>query len=64
VAAYLAVPALAEPMRDSRTVKDIPKEIDKLNQPMREAAQQLEFEQAAAFRDRIKKLEEMELSLG
>ena len=31
---------------------------------MREAAQQLEFEQAAELRDRIKKLEEMELSLG
>jgi excinuclease ABC subunit B len=61
---YLAVPAVAEPTREYRTVKDIPKEIEKLKKQMREAARQLEFEQAAEFRDRIKKLEEMELSLG
>jgi excinuclease ABC subunit B len=61
---YLAVPAVAEPTREYRAVKDVSKEIEKLKKQMREAAQQLDFEQAAELRDRIKKLEEMELSLG
>jgi excinuclease ABC subunit B len=61
---YLAVPAVAEPTREYRAVKNIPKEIEKLKKQMREAAHQLEFEQAAELRDRIKKLEEIELSLG
>jgi excinuclease ABC subunit B len=61
---YLTVPAMAEPMREYRVIKDVPKEIEKLKKQMREAAQQLEFEQAAQLRDRIKKLEKMELSLG
>lgn len=61
---YLTAPAVAEPIKEYRAIKDIPKEIEKLKKQMREAAQQLEFEQAAELRDRIKKLEEMELSLG
>jgi excinuclease ABC subunit B len=61
---YLAVPAVAEPMQEYRAIKNIPREIEKLKKQMREAAQRLEFEQAAVLRDRIKKLEEMELSLG
>ena len=61
---YLTVPSVAEPKKEYRAIKNIPQEIEKLKKQMREAAQQLEFERAAELRDRIKKLEEMEISLG
>jgi len=43
--------------------KDIPKLIKKLRKEMLAAAKELEFEKAAELRDRVKKLEEMELAL-
>jgi excinuclease ABC subunit B len=43
--------------------KNIPKLVKKLRKEMLEAAKQLNFEQAAELRDRVKKLEEMELAL-
>lgn len=43
--------------------KDIPKLIKKLHKEMLAAAKNLDFEKAAALRDRIKRLEEMELAL-
>lgn len=41
----------------------LPKHIEKLRKDMREAAENLEFEQAAKIRDEIKKLEALELGL-
>jgi len=43
--------------------KDIPKMVKKLRKEMLAAAKQLDFEIAAKLRDRVKKLEEMELAL-
>jgi excinuclease ABC subunit B len=43
---------------------EIPRLIDDLKQQMNEAAEELEFEKAAAIRDRIKQLREMELMVG
>lgn len=43
--------------------KDIPKLVKKLRKEMLAAAKNLEFEKAAELRDRVKKLEEMELAL-
>jgi excinuclease ABC subunit B len=43
--------------------KDIPKLVKKLRKEMLEAAKKLDFERAAELRDRVKKLEEMELAL-
>jgi len=43
--------------------KDIPKLVKKLRKEMLAAAKNLEFEKAADLRDRVKKLEEMELAL-
>ncbi len=40
---------------------ELPKKIKKLKKEMRNAAEQLEFETAAVLRDRIRKLEELEL---
>lgn len=45
-------------------VNNIPKLILKLEKAMKEAAQKLAFEDAAQIRDQIKKLREIELSLG
>jgi excinuclease ABC subunit B len=45
-------------------LKDIPTIIKKLKKEMKEAASRLEFEQAAELRDRIQRLEEMELKMG
>ncbi|MBI2354740.1 MAG: excinuclease ABC subunit UvrB [Deltaproteobacteria bacterium] len=43
--------------------KDLPKLIKRLRKEMLEAAKDLEFERAAELRDRVKRLEEMELAL-
>jgi excinuclease ABC subunit B len=43
--------------------KDIPKTVKKLRKEMLAAAKQLDFEKAAELRDRVKKLEELELAL-
>jgi len=43
--------------------KDIPKTVKKLRKEMLAAAKQLDFEKAAELRDKVKKLEDMELAL-
>ncbi|OGR28354.1 MAG: hypothetical protein A2X83_01470 [Desulfuromonadales bacterium GWD2_54_10] len=44
-------------------LKDIPKLVKKLRKEMLAAAKELDFERAAEFRDKVKKLEAMELAL-
>lgn len=55
--------AVAEAAEEYVAPKDIPKLVKKLRKEMLAAAKALDFEQAAELRDRIKKLEEMELAL-
>ncbi len=43
--------------------RDVPKTVKKLRKEMLEAAKNLDFEKAAILRDRIKKLEQLELAL-
>ena len=43
--------------------KDIPKLVKKLRKEMLAAAKELDFERAAELRDKVRKLEEMELAL-
>ena len=45
-------------------MKEIPTMIQKLKKEMKEAASRLEFERAAELRDKIHRLEEMELKMG
>jgi len=45
------------------SIKDIPKMVKRLRKEMLAAAKSLDFERAAELRDRVKKLEEMELAL-
>lgn len=54
---------VAEAGEEYRSLKDIPKLVKKLRKEMLAAAKELDFEKAAALRDRVKKLEEQELAL-
>jgi excinuclease ABC subunit B len=59
---YVTVPTLAEKEAAYLTPEQIQKMIKDLHQKMIDAAQDLEFEEAARFRDEIKMLEEKELA--
>jgi excinuclease ABC subunit B len=54
---------VAEAREEYLAPKDIPKLVKKLRKEMLAAAKDLNFEKAAELRDRVKKLEEMELAL-
>jgi excinuclease ABC subunit B len=61
---YVTLPmAVAEAGEEYLSLKDIPKQVKKLRKEMLAAAKELDFEKAALLRDRVKKLEELELSL-
>ena len=61
---YFTVPTVSDVKGEYGSVKEIPDVIQKLKKEMKEAASQLEFERAAELRDRIHRLEEMELRVG
>ncbi len=56
--------ATAEEVPFFSSIKDLEKEIRKLEEEMRAAAKELAFERAAELRDRIKKIRLMEIELG
>jgi excinuclease ABC subunit B len=60
---YYTIPVAAEEEEGYVPVKDIPKLVKKLHKEMVASAKKLDFEKAAELRDRIKKLEDMELKL-
>ncbi len=60
---YYTVPVAAEGSAEYVAIEEIPKLVKKLRKEMLAAAKNLDFEQAAALRDRIKRLEEQELAL-
>ena len=60
---YVTVPGVAEAGEEYIAPKEIPKLVKKLRKEMLTAAKELNFEKAAALRDRVKKLEAMELAL-
>jgi excinuclease ABC subunit B len=55
---------LAEDSADYVAPHEIPAKLKELRKEMKTAAKHLEFEEAAELRDKIKKLEDMELALG
>jgi excinuclease ABC subunit B len=59
---YVDIP-LAADQAAKYAAADLPRLIRKLKKDMKEAAEQLDFEKAAALRDRIRELEKSELSL-
>ncbi|HZV81659.1 MAG TPA: excinuclease ABC subunit UvrB [Geobacteraceae bacterium] len=60
---YYTVPLAAEDEEEYSAAKDIPKLVKSLRKEMLAAAKELDFEKAAALRDRIKKLEDADLRL-
>jgi excinuclease ABC subunit B len=61
---YYEVPLVADKIEQYQSVEQLEAEIENLRSQMKEAAQRFEFEQAAAFRDTIKSLEQLELQFG
>jgi excinuclease ABC subunit B len=55
---YYTVPVVREEEKGYVSPRDLPKAIKQLKKEMREAAERLEFERAAEFRDRIQRLQE------
>ena len=60
---YFTVPVAADAKEEYAPAKDIPTLIQRLKKEMKEAASHLEFERAAEIRDKIQRLEEMELRM-
>jgi excinuclease ABC subunit B len=60
---YLTIPAVSDVKEPYVPIKEMPAMIQKLKKEMKEAASHLEFERAAEIRDKIVRLEEMELKL-
>ncbi len=58
---YYELPAIAEEMREYSSAEELEKEIQRLEQEMRAAAKEFEFERAAALRDQAKKLKKAAL---
>jgi excinuclease ABC subunit B len=61
---YFTIPAVSDIEGEYVPVKEIPVMVQKLKKEMKEAASRLEFERAAELRDKIQRLEEMELKMG
>jgi excinuclease ABC subunit B len=60
---YYTIPVAAEAQEEYLPLEKIPKLVKKLRKEMLAAAKELNFEKAAELRDRVKKLEDMELAL-
>jgi len=61
---YFAIPSVSDVKEEYVPVREMATMIQKLKREMKEAASRLEFERAAELRDRIHRLEEMELKMG
>jgi excinuclease ABC subunit B len=60
---YYTIPIAAEAQEEHIPLENIPRLTKKLRKEMLAAAKELNFEKAAELRDRVKKLEHMELAL-
>jgi excinuclease ABC subunit B len=61
---YPTIPGISDEKEEYITEKDIPIMIKKLTGQMKEAAKNLEYEEAARIRDRIKELSDIEMELA
>jgi excinuclease ABC subunit B len=60
---YAPIPAVAEPASGYKRGGELRKEIERLRREMQEAADRLDFERAAALRDKARRLQEEELGV-
>jgi len=61
---YFTIPSVSDMKEEYVPMKEIPSIIQKLKKEMKEAASRLEFERAGEIRDKIHRLEELELKIG
>jgi len=61
---YETVPIAAEAVDEYSSLDDVDRVVRELEREMREAAARLDFERAAALRDRVRGLKELELAVG
>ncbi|MCH6569574.1 MAG: UvrB/UvrC motif-containing protein, partial [Acidobacteria bacterium] len=61
---YSQVSVVAEEIEEYSSAEEIRAEMTKLETQMRAAAERFEFEKAAEYRDKIKRLKEIDLQLG
>jgi len=61
---YSQVPVVAEEIEEYSSAEEIRAEMTKLETQMRAAAERFDFEKAAEYRDKIKRLKEIDLQLG
>jgi len=61
---YFTIPVVSDGTGEYGSTKEMPGKIQKLKEEMRRAASELEFERAAQLRDKIQRLEELELNIG
>jgi excinuclease ABC subunit B len=61
---YYEIPVIAEEITEYSSPKELDQKIFELTQKMRNAAEKLEFEKAAGYRDQIQKLKELQLQYG
>jgi len=61
---YFTIPSVSDVEGEYVPAKEIPVVVQKLKKEMKEAASRLEFERAAELRDKIHRLEQMELRVG
>jgi len=61
---YATVPLAAEAVDEYSSLDDVDRVVRELEREMREAAARLDFERAAALRDRVRGLKELELAVG
>ena len=61
---YDAVPLAAEAVDAYGSLDEVDRVVRELEREMREAAARLDFERAAALRDRVRGLKELELAVG
>lgn len=61
---YMAVPELSESEREPISKQEIPSMVKRLRKEMIEAAKNLDFEHAAELRDKIVRLEQMEMGIA
>jgi excinuclease ABC subunit B len=61
---YVTIPAVREEEERFRTQDELDRRLTGLEREMREAAANLDFERAAALRDRVRRLRKLELGVG
>ena len=61
---YPTIPVISDEKEEYLAEKDIPIMINKLTRQMKEAAKNLEYEEAARLRDRIKELSDIEMEIA